>query len=137
MKMNKDKDFQEELCLMNTPCAYKQEAKTSLYPVADSPSSFLSAHGNLTPFGPGSSCRLQEFRTTCSFSGFAPAIPSIYSAIPVSITCPVLKPPSWLKSCHLFYEDFPILEGVNMYLLFTTLEIYPMEESTLVARQFL
>ena len=106
--------------------------------IADSPSGFLSAHDSLMPRGPGLYCRLQEFRTTCSFSGFAHAIPSIHSAIPVSTTCPVPKHPSWLKSCHLSHEeDFHIPEGVSMHPLFTTLGFYPMEESTLVPMRFL
>lgn len=42
------------------------------------------------------------------FLAFAHAVPSIYNAIPIFTTCPVLKPPPWHMSHTSSMKDFPI-----------------------------
>lgn len=113
---------------MNTPCVYKQEAKNSLYSTADSPSGFL-LHYSRMPRGPGS----RNSERCAVFQAFARAVPSIYNAIPIFTTCPVLKHPPRHTSRHFFYEGLPHPRVVT-HPLFTTLE--PMEKSTPVPRGF-
>lgn len=115
---------------MNTPCAYKQEAKNPLCSTAGSASGLLSPLQSYAPWprltlqAPGILNCMQFFRPL--LMPF-PSSTMPFQSSPLVLYLNILHGSSCVTSSM---KDFPTPEGVTLHPLFTTLELYPVEKST-------